>query len=153
MFAEPTIGELQYVCRHMRPLSRSEMFLTRPNDDPDDLAAVLHIYNSFQWVAYFAERPAAIIGAIPLHPGVWGLYGFGTEAYAAIIREVTKHAKRFMMPAIVSAGAHRGQCISPVGHVDTHRWLRWLGAKEEATLRHYGKGGEDVIMFAWTKEA
>jgi hypothetical protein len=58
-----------------------------------------------------------------------------------------------MFPAIVNAGAHRGQCISPADHLDTHRWLRWLGAKEEAMLRKYGKNGEDALLFAWTKEA
>lgn len=152
IFAEPSLAEIRHVCRNMRPSSRAEMFLTRPNEDPDALADALLPFRGFMWTAYFAEHPACIIGAYPLHPGVWGLYGFGTPAYAMVIREVTKHARRFMMPAIVNAGAHRGQCISPVGHEETHRWLRFLGAKEEARLHQFGKGGEDCILFAWTKE-
>lgn len=152
MFAEPSFAEIHYVCQRMRERSRQEMFMRWPNDDPTDLAGFYFQKRGFMWAGYHDGVPAAIIGGYPIAEGVWTLFGFGTDAYARILSTVTKHARRFMMPAIENAGATRAGCISPVDHVDTHRWLKWLGAKEEQTLPAYGKNGEDCIVFAWTKE-
>ena len=146
-----TPNEVRYVCRHMRERSREEMFLLRADDDADALADALAAVPGVAWCAYHGGRPAAVIGAYPMHPGVWGLFGFGTDDYRHVMVEVTKHARRVMMP-VVAAVAHRAQCLSPVGHEETQRWLRFLGAREEARLRAYGKGGEDVILFAWWRD-
>lgn len=87
-----------------------------------------------------------------MHAGVWALYGFGTDAWRDIWREVTRTARRDMMKAVTDAGAHRAQCVSPANHKDTHAWLRMLGATLETPMPKYGKGGQDYVMFAWIKE-
>lgn len=149
--ARPKFGELVHVCRNLREMSRSEMYLTAEIEEPELLAEVF-FGHPLSWVAYHDAKPAAVIGATRLHPGVWGLYGFGTDDYAHVMLEVTKHARRVMMPEVRATGAHRAQCMSPATHHETHKWLRFLGAKEEARLGGYGKNGEDVLVFAWRRD-
>ena len=57
-----------------------------------------------------------------------------------------------MMPKIAGAGAHRAECMSLASLADNHRWLEMLGARREATLRGFGKNGEDFHLYAWLKE-
>ena len=147
--AEPDLDTIRFVCRNLREVSRREMFLSLWSDEPDVLAEAIHQTNQFAWAFWCDGEPAAVVGAYPMHPGVWGLFGFGTDKYAKIMLSVTKHARRFMMPALLNAGAHRAQCIAPADHYEQHKWLRFLGAEEESTMRGYGKNREDVKMFAW----
>ena len=149
--ANPKFRELIHVCRNLRELSREEMYMTSEIEEPDLLAEQM-VGDRLQWVAYHDGKPAAVIGARQAHPGVWNLYGFGTDDYEHIMLEVTKHARRVMMPEVKATGAHRAQALSPADHVETHKWLRFLGAKEEARLGGFGKNGEDVLVFAWRRE-
>lgn len=144
--------EILTVCRSLRAKSAAEMFLFRESEDRDALARDIAGLPGMKWCAHHLRRPAAIIGAYPQHPGVWGMFGFGTDDYDAVMVEVTKFGRAVVMPAVKAAGAHRIECYSPAGHDDTHRWLAFFGLQREATLRAYGKGGEDVFVFAWVKD-
>lgn len=150
--ADPRYSEISHVCSNMRDASAEEMFACRPHDSPSNLADELYDRGGLKWVGYYKDEPAAMIGAMPLYPGVWGLFGFGTDNWQKIWRPMTVFARKTMMPAVKSSGAHRAHCASPVGHDETHKWLRFLGAEQEAVLRGYGKNGEDFALFAWTKE-
>jgi hypothetical protein len=150
MITDAGLAQVLYVAQRLREKSR-EMFVFRADDDPDGLALDIVLRGGLRWCIWHEGLPAAILGAYPMWPGVWGLYGFGTDAYGAVMLTATKHARRVMMPA-VAEHAHRAECRSPVGHDDTHRWLQMLGAREEAVLRAAGRNGEDVILFAWVKE-
>lgn len=152
IFKDPHPSEVLYVCRNMRDLSRDEMCLICATDDPEVIARLFSRPDGgLHWVAHHEGRPAALFGAYPMHKGVWALYGFGTDDYAAVLGEVTRFARRDMFEAVAKV-AHRAQCLSPVSHVETHKWLRLLGAKQEGVLEQYGTNREDVAMFAWTKE-
>lgn len=115
-------AEVRYVARHLRPQSREEL----GGYDPQDVARL----PGFRWVAYAADAPAAIIGAYPEKAGVWAAYGFGTVAYGAIIRPVTKAIRRVMLPAVWMAGARRIVCRSHPEHEKTHAWLKMMGARQ-----------------------
>lgn len=104
------------------------------------------------WTIYNDTKPAALIGAIPKHSGVWTLFGLGTDEWINIWRLVTLVAKRDMMKEVSATGAHRAHCLSPESHEDTHRWLRFLGATHEAEMPAYGVNGEDFRMFTWLRE-
>ena len=148
----PTIEEVIYVSRNMRGQSVEDIFnvseLSR-----DDFAKSIFWAEGFKWVGYANNMPAAIIGASPGHKGVWSLFGFGTDDWKVIWRDVTRVARRDMMRLVKEAGAHRAHCISPSSHTETHAWLRMLGATLETPMPKYGKDGQDYTMFAWLKEA
>lgn len=151
MLPDPKPEEIQYVCDNLRSRSAEDIFGV--TDQSTNQFAQGLIYSSgFKWVGYANGLPAALIGAYPIHPGVWGLFGFGTDDWRLIWRDVTRVARRDMMTAVSDAGAHRAHCVSPSDHKETHAWLRMLGATVETPMPKYGIDGQDYLMFAWVKE-
>lgn len=151
MLPDPNRTEIDYVCHHMREASREELLTVR-SGGAHELAQELSASGGFKWVGYHNGRPAALIGAFPIHQGVWGLFGLGTDDWKNIWRAVTLVAKRDMMQAVSGSGAHRAQCATLESHVETHKWLRFLGATHEAELPGYGKNGEDYRIFSWLRK-
>lgn len=147
----PTEPEVRYVLENLRPEAREEIVL-QSDEKIETMALRMAWAPGFSWAVYYDGRPAALIGANPMHPGVWSLYGTGTSDWPKVGRLVTLVAKRDMMRAVKDAGAHRAQCLSPAWHHETHKWLRWLGATEETALPAWGRNGEDFIMFTWLKD-
>lgn len=152
IFRDPKFEEVRHVFMHLRPRSAEELHMMA-DGDLGHLALVFTDAPGLKWVAYHEDKPAAIFGAYRLHGGVWQLFGFGTEDYADVLRAVTKCFRRDVFAAVKAAGAHRAQALSPAGHHETHKWLKMLGGFEEATLFGYGRGGEDVKVFAWHEES
>lgn len=152
IFAEPKYSEILHVCRNMRAASAEEMYACKAHSNPDIIANELYDRPGLKWVGYHDKKPAALIGAFPLYPGVWGMFGLGTDDWQKIWRPITVAARRVMIPSVEVLGAHRMSCTSPIAHTETHKWLKFLGAEQEAVLRGYGKNGEDFVLFAWIKE-
>jgi len=147
----PTEAEIMYVLENLREKSKEDIF-GATDDDAYGIANYLVWADGFKWVFYHDAYPAALLGATKMHDGVWNLFGMGTDDWQKVWRLVTLVAKRDMMQAVLDAGAHRAQCMSPASHEDTHKWLRFLGATHEAEMPKWGKNGEDYIMFSWLKE-
>lgn len=140
-----------HVSVNMRDVDREEIFATRWSDSSIDLAEDIARIPGPHWAAWKAGiGPVAIYGAMPMWPGVWSMYFFSTPHFHQIARDVTRHIRKVMMPSLaLVAGAHRAEARSSVSHTEAHRWLERLGAKREATLKGYGRKGEDFILFAW----
>ena len=148
-FRNPERAEISHVMENLRDKSREELELQAI--DPMDLVLPL-LKCPFTWVVYAGSDPAALIGALPLHPGVKSLFGFGTDNWKSVWKVVTLVARRDMFTAVRDAGVHRAHALSPAHHKDTHRWLKHLGATHEAEMPGWGVGGEDFKMFSWLKE-
>lgn len=148
--ADPRPAEVLYVMQNLREQSLEEIVLQ--GMDPEAIAGRLYGNNRLTWAVYAGDAPAALIGALPVHPGVYTLFGFGTDRWKDVWRLVTLVARRDMFRAVRARGAHRAHCLSPEAHTETHRWLRMLGAKHEAALPRWGVNGEDFRMFAWVAE-
>lgn len=152
IFPNPLGTEIQHVFQNLRPQSADELAILA-DGTPEEAAHAFSVTAGLKWVSYFEDTPAAVFGAYPLHRGVWNLFGFGTRHYAQVLREVTKCFRREVFDAVKEAGAHRAQALSPASHHETHKWLEMLGGYEEAMLFGYGRGGEDVKVFAWYEES
>lgn len=140
-----------HVARNMREADRREIFATRYGDDPDPVVADLAQVPGFSWVAVRDGEPCAVIGARPIWPTVWGVYAFGTDRWRDVVISLTRHVRRFMVPAIEHAGARRAICYSHAEHREAHAWLRALGATEEIPHPAWGRNGEDFILFSWRR--
>lgn len=151
MLPDPTREEILHVCENLREQSHREIFSVT-DLTPDGYATGLHLSDGFKWVGYADGQPAAILGASRLHGGVWGFYGFGTDAWGKIWRSVTKTALNSLFPAVKAAGWHRAHCLALADQQDVLRWLEFLGATVESTMRGYGRNGEDYVMLVWAKE-
>lgn len=149
--AQPDAQAMMGVLGNLRPQSRAE--LAMQEIDPEILCRYLAAQDGCRWLVLHSGLPAALIGAYPQHRGVWSLYGFGTDLWEKEWRLVTGVARRNMMRHVADSGAHRAHCMSPASHVQTHRWLRTLGAMHEAEMPGYGARGEDFIMFSWLRGA
>lgn len=141
---------LAYVARHMRAADRDEIFATRWSDDPASVVAAVLSGGTFAWVAGL-ERPIAAIGAMPMWEGVWSVWMFATDDFRQIRFGLTRFVVRSMIPALRASGAHRAECRSIATHTEAHRWLELLGAEREATLRGYGRRGEDFELYVWRR--
>lgn len=150
IISDPRPLEYQYVLDNLSTKSQEDLFSAN-EASTEEMCNWMFFRDGFRWCFYHDGKPAAILGALEVHNGVWNLYGAGTNDWQKVWRQVTLTAKRDMMSLVLDAGAHRAQCLSPAHHSDTHKWLRYLGATHEVQMPQYGMHGEDFIMFAWLK--
>jgi hypothetical protein len=101
-------------------------------------------------VANRNERPVAVVGFVPVCPGVCTAFAFATDAFPSVALTLTRYAIKVMKPALLSAGFHRLECESRADHVDAHRWLEALGFEREGILKQRGSDRSDYIKFGAT---
>lgn len=143
------LAALEFICCNLRAADREEVFANRWNDDPFALAQDTYNAGDFQWIAWRDGLPVASIGAIPVWPGVWQVWAYGTDDWLKVAVTLTKHVKRFMIPAIENTGAHRAQCFALGSHETARRWLERLGAAPECVLDNYGRHGQTFVLYSW----
>lgn len=148
-FLPRDLAALEFICTNLRPADRDEVFATRWDDDPFALARDTYAAGEFQWVVWRDGLPVASIGATPLWPGAWQVWAYGTESWDTVALALTKHARRFMMPAISNTDAHRVQCFAQADHTTSRRWLERLGATAECVLDNYGRHGQTFVLYSW----
>lgn len=146
-----TYDEALFVAKNMREWDKKEIYATRWNDDPSDVAQDCVWLGEFGWIASDPE-PIAVIGAGPCHPGVWNVHMFATDNFSKIAISLTKFVKRVIIPSLAASGAHRVECKSMDGHEDAQRWLEFLGAQRESTLPEYGREAEDFHLYVWRRD-
>lgn len=146
---------VEHILRNLRQSDADELYAQRWDRDPDSYALVVDsLPTSMCDVFWHQGEPASLIGAYPLWPGVWSVFAFGTDKWDKCVVSLTKHARRFLMPAIYNSGFHRAQAWSVTSHTRAHRWMvRCLGARHEATHVGWGAGGEDFHCFMWDRPA
>lgn len=148
-----TLDRLDYngvysVAENMREWDRREIYATRWNEDPADLATDAMRAFEFGWLASGGETPIAVIGGIPMHPGVWSVFMFATPEFHKIRVAMTRFALRQLKPVLTNV-AHRIECRSMEGHEDAQNWLELIGFSRESSIPKYGKNGETFHLYAW----
>lgn len=144
---------LLYVADNMREIDKKEVFATMWGDNPSDLAETIVSKDGFGWIASGNDNlPIAAFGAIACWPGVWQVWMFATDRWPEVAMDVTRFIRRIMIPAIKSTDWIRAECRSIDGHHVAHRWLESLGAKREASLAMFGKGGDTFHVYSWTNQ-
>lgn len=148
---DPTFDSALYIAQRMREWDAKEIYATRWDDNPADLAADVMGCGAFSWVCGLDE-PIAVLGAAPMHPGCWSVFMFGTDAFDKIRISMTRFVRQVMIPGLLGANFRRAECRSIEGHVQAQRWLEVCGGKREATLEDYGRGGETFYLYRWKPE-
>lgn len=149
---EPPYEDVLKIARNMRKRDREEIYATRFGENPEQVTAEVVASGAFRWAAYIEGKPVAAIGAVPRWPGVWTVWAFGTADWSKVTLALTRHVRRFMMPAIFHSGAHRVDCMALAKHTDARRWLEALGAEPETTLDNWGRNGEKFVCYRWTRK-
>jgi hypothetical protein len=103
------------------------------------------------WIFWRGDtgEPTAVLGAYAMTPVVAGCWAFGTSGWDRVVRGVTRHVRKVMVPGLLTAGFHRAECRALAKREDTRIWLTSLGWKAEAALTEFGVRHEDFTLFAW----
>ena len=148
-----TEDRLRHVVLNLRERDRAEIFALRWDDDPEGfLREALPQCGAMTWIWERDGVPVSIQGALPVRPGVWTAFAFGTGGWPGVVLDMTRHSRRFIMPALLRAGFRRCECRALASHVDSRKWILSLGAYEEATLERYGRRGETFVSYVWRPE-
>lgn len=154
MIASARFEDVLYIAANLRAADRVELAATRADMDAVRLTEDAVSRATHAAVAFDREgRPALVLGVSPVHRGVVTVWGFGTERYRDVGVEMTRFAKRVIIPAVIASGVHRAQCLVHPGNRASQRWLAALGFEPEATLAGFGSGGEDMILYARVVDA
>lgn len=144
-------GAVFKVALNMREWDKREIYANRFDDDPMAVARqAIQMGGDVGWVAGL-EEPIAAFGCYLMWPGVWSMWLFATDDFQRIGLSVTKLVKRQILPMLWQAGAHRLEARSMDGHLDAQSWLEVIGARREATLKGYGRAGENFHVFTWER--
>lgn len=150
--AEPPFEDMLDIAKNLRARDRQEIFACRYGEDPAELARDATNSGAFRWGAYVDGKPVAAIGAVPRWPRVWSVWAYGTDEWPKVAVLLTRHARRFMMPALYRSGAIRVDARALATHTDARAWLEYLGAEPKEVLDKWGKNGETFVNYVWTRE-
>jgi hypothetical protein len=144
---------VSYLVHHMREEDWAEIFALRWDDDADALAEdIMHYAGDMTRVWRVDGQPATILGAHPIRPNVWRCWGFGTEQWPLAVVSMTRHARRFIVPALLRGGVHRIEACAAASHVSARKWLESCGGVLEGTHYRMGRGGEDYVTYVYQAE-
>ena len=103
------------------------------------------------WIFWRGDtgEPAAVLGAYAMTPPSPAAGRSARPGWPTVVRSVTRHARRVMVPALLKAGFHRAECRALAKREDTRLWLTSLGWRAEAALSEFGIRHEDFTLFAW----
>ena len=102
--------------------------------------------SGYCWVFFYDGKPEAFYGVCETLPGIWSVFGFGTENFYKIKYTVTKFIKRRVIPIVVAKNARKAVALV---RGDGNKWLQNLGAKIEVVLKGWGKDGSNYTMLTW----
>jgi hypothetical protein len=153
MLVKPTYATLLHITTRLRPLDQREVQAIQWDDSPENIAKHAYEMGQPSWVVCAKNplEPAYAFGLTADRPGVWSVWGFGTNRFPEVALSVTRWCYRAIVPALPKIG-HRVECYCLAEKTDAHRWLERLGGVEEGTLRGYGRNGEDFKIFAWRRD-
>lgn len=150
----PCYRDVKFLAENMREQDRREIFATQFHESPslyarDCMAACQAAITAYTVWPAGAERPAAFIGVVWMTPAAAFAFMFGTGEIRRIAAPLSFYIRERMIPNLKFAGLRRVETRSLKANRTACRWLRWLGAAEEAELPGFGKRGETFIQFAW----
>jgi hypothetical protein len=150
-----TADNLRYIAERMRDRDLAEFRAMSYFDDRADAARFLvqnyADYPGLDCVTLDDGTPVGAGGCIWIRPNVASMLFFATDNFDKIVVSLTRHShKNIFAPA--KALAHRIECFSLASYTQMQQWVELFGLRPEATLRQYGKNGEDFIVYAWLKD-
>jgi hypothetical protein len=125
--------------------------------DAEIVAAALMLASGPKWTIYDGRKYAIAVGGyLEERPGVWRSWMAATdECWTPENAEgVTAICVGAMQSMFYDHGAHRLETVCLATRKRARSWYtRHLGLKYEGLLRQAGVGGEDVAIYATTRDA
>lgn len=150
-----TASDVAYVALRMREADFRELSALSWAQSREDLAdglAQRYAAQEGAIVAAHGAEPVAVGALVEHRPNVVTLAFFATDTLPKIGGPLTRFIRNRLFKPVKTAGAHRIEAVSMVGHHAAHRWIEALGLTLEAVCHGYGRGGEDYLQFAWVRD-
>jgi hypothetical protein len=145
---EAEYGDILSVAARMRESDRREIFaMMWDRDGAEQIADNAYYLSRHRWVAYWNTKPAAALGIMQMWPRVWQVWMFGTDDFPRVAGRLIAHCRPRILQTLSDLDALRVEAKSMADHKEAHRFLRRVGGHHEATLRNYGKNGEDFHVY------
>lgn len=149
-----TPRDITIVAVGMRDWDRREFEASADYRSITDAALLCH-YGSYPYagIALLDGEPVAAFGAFgnPLMPQLRNAWAFGTDRFRRVVPALSREVNSWK-PLLVAEGVHRIEARCLADHDLAGRWMAGLGARREAVMKRYGRGGEDFELWAWTAE-
>lgn len=159
-FCDARPEQVYDVSLNMRERDYAELIATSFANDRKELAEELSgQYGNFPFAFCFGlgGTPIGILTGVNSYPGVWSIGMWATDDLHKVSKFITKICSNEFFGAMRVCGAHRVECHSIVGYDSVHKWLRFLGFRQQAVdgkpviQEKYGKNGEDFVIFEWVE--
>ncbi len=145
------LRDLSYVAANLRPADFAEIDCQVDEWTPASIAL-----SAMQGMAYTAQmdgNPEAAFGATQARGGLWVAWSWGSRRMPRCVPAMTRFFYAVLGPDVAAQGAHRVEARAMGGNVLAERWLTKLGATRRCELPGFGKGGEDFVLWDWTRES
>lgn len=148
MICDLTPEDANYLAFYMREIDKREIMATRWNDYEGEFGAECAAIGG---VCYKTPDgiPVAMGGVFEVWPGVGTAWMVATPDIKNHGVGLTKLARHLM---VTHKHLHRIQAYSADFHHVSHEWLELVGFKRGPTLKHYGRAGEDFILFELVRD-
>jgi len=144
---------VERIVANLRKRYREEIFALRWDDDEKKLVDEVMLWSgAMTWIWWRDGEPVSLQGTWPVRPGVFSCWAFGTDRWPSVVLAMTKHSRRFIIPALLRARFHRAEAVALATHRDSRVWMTALGAREEGLRRGLGRNGEDFVGYIWTPQ-
>jgi hypothetical protein len=146
-----TLRDLSYVAANMRAVDRAEVECQV--DEWNAVAIAAMSLRDFAFVVELNGNPEAAFGAGQVRKGYWIAWSWGTNRLTKCLPVMVDYIMTRLQPDIYSAGALRVEARALKSHCQAHRFLKRIGGHLRCDLPAYGKGGEDFLLFDWTRDS
>ena len=145
-----TLRDLSYVASHMCEEDRAEVGCQL--DDTSALAIAEASFRDFAFCVELDGNPEAAIGCGCVRSGYWLAWSWGTRRIWRCLPAMVRFSQSWLQPAVYDMGAYRVEARVLASHVRAHRFLERIGGRWRCDLPSFGKGGEDFVLYDWTRE-
>lgn len=142
--------DVRYVFENLREQDRYEVESVNPGV-PTEVMADVSFDTSAVRIAIEDNggNVVAVCGLAMLWVGVCSIWFLSTDNVSRVMVSLTRELKKSLMSGLKKMGCHRAEAKSIATHGVAHRWMQILGGTHEATLRKFGRGGENFELFTW----
>jgi hypothetical protein len=145
-----TLRDLTYVAAHMCDEDRAEVACQL--DDASALAVATASFRDFAFCVELDGNPEAALGCGCVRSGYWVAWSWGTRRAWRCWPEMIGFIRGWLQPSVYDMGAYRVEARALLSHERAHRFLERIGGQRRCELRAFGRGGEDFVLYDWTRE-
>lgn len=147
-----TPRDLCYIAANLRPQDRAELECQMDEWSVPAVAAIT-MQSTFAFICELNGNPELAFGSGQIRTGLWVAWSWGTKRQRHCLPTAIDFIRTTLQPEVYAAGALRVEARALASHRVAHRFLELIGGTKRCDLPAFGKGGEDFVLYDWTRES